>query len=158
MGALETHKQLPRENRRHLWCAMGMHMGASDVRARPGAGLLSSLAEVAKRLLQDNDGDRHAGGVSRHRRADEHRAEAVVAVSSFRMVGLAEVQARLADRWPVLAERVHATARSVIQRHLVRGDVFDRHGEDGYLVLFATLGPDEAEFKKIGRASCRERV
>ncbi|HEX5263090.1 MAG TPA: hypothetical protein VFW13_06165, partial [Phenylobacterium sp.] len=93
-------------------------MGPSDAKARPGAGLLSSLAEVAKRLLQDGGEDRQAGGVSRHRLADEHRADAVVAVSSFRMVGLAEVQARLADRWPALAEKVHATARSVIQRHL----------------------------------------
>jgi len=112
-----------------------------------GAGLLNSLAEVAKRLLQDRDEGRASGGVSRRRAAAERPAEALVPVSSFRMVGLAEVQARLADRWPALAEKVHATARSVIQRHLVRGDVFDRHGDDGYLLLFATLGADEAEFK-----------
>ena len=128
-------------------------MGSSDSKGRLGAGLLKSLADVAKRLLQDRDGDRTPGGVSRHRAAAERPAEAVVPVCSFRMVGLAEVQARLADRWPALAERVHATARSVIQRHLVRGDVFDQDGDDGYMVLFATLGADEAEFKSriIGR-------
>jgi hypothetical protein len=72
------------------------------------------------------------------------------------MVGLSEVQSRLAERWPALAERVHAAARSVIQRHLVRGDVFDHHGDDGYMVLFATLGPEEAEFKS--RLIAREIV
>ncbi|THD59123.1 hypothetical protein [Phenylobacterium sp.] len=122
-----------------------------------GAGLLNSLAEVAKRLLQDRAEDRGPGGVSRRRSAAGRPGEAaVVPVSSFRMVGLAEVQGRLADRWPAVAEKVHATARSVIQRHLVRGDVFDQHGDDGYLVLFATLGPDEAEFKS--RIIAREIV
>lgn len=131
-------------------------MRSSDSKGRMGAGLLNSLAEVAKRLLQDRSEGRASGGVSRHRAAAERPAEAVVPVSSFRMVGLTEVQARLADRWPAVAERVHATARSVIQRHLVRGDVFDQHGDDGYLVLFATLGPDEAEFKS--RVIAREIV
>jgi hypothetical protein len=121
-----------------------------------GAGLLNSLAEAAKRLLQDRGDDRAPGGVSRRRAAGGYATEAVVAVSSFRMVGLAEVQARLADRWPAVAEKVHATARSIIQRHLVRGDVFDQRGDDGYLVLFATLGQEEAEFKS--RLIAREIV
>jgi hypothetical protein len=121
-----------------------------------GAGLLNSLAEAARRLLQDRGDDRAPGGVSRRRAAGGPVAEAVVPVCSFRMVGLAEVRARLADRWPSVAEKVHATARSIIQRHLVRGDVFDQHGDDGYLVLFATLGPDEAEFKS--RLIAREIV
>jgi|SRR5579859_5502 len=122
-------------------------MGSSDGKGRLGAGLLSSLAQMAKRLLQDRDEDRVSGGISRRRGASERGDGALVPVCSLRMVGLAQVQARLGDRWPSLAERVHATARSVIQRHLVRGDVFDQHGDDGYLVLFATLGPKEADFK-----------
>jgi hypothetical protein len=131
-------------------------MGSSDRKGRLGAGLLSSLADVAKRLLQDRDEDRAPGGLARRRALSERPAEAVLPVCSFRMVGLAEVKARLTDKWPALAEKVHATARSVIQRHLVRGDVFDLHGDDGYLVLFATLGPDEAEFKS--RIIAREIV
>ena len=131
-------------------------MGLSDGKGRLGAGLLSSLAEVARLLLQDGEADRQTGGVSRHRAGGGRAGDSVVAVSSFRMVGLAEVQERLADRWPALAEKVHATARSVIQKHLVRGDVFDRQGDDGYLVLFATLGPEEADFKS--RVIAREIV
>jgi hypothetical protein len=135
--------------------AEGLRMKVSDGKSRLGAGLLNTLADVAKKLLRDRDEERAPGGVSRHRAA-ERPAEAVVPICSFRMVGLAEVQTRLADKWPALAERVHATARSVIQRHLVRGDVFDQHGDDGYLVLFATLGTEEAEFKS--RIIAREIV
>jgi hypothetical protein len=128
----------------------------SDRKRRLGAGLLNSLADVAKRLLSEQDKDRPVGGVSRRRAAVDEAGEAAVTVSTFRMVGLSEVQAKLGDRWPDLAEKVHATARSVIQKHLVRGDVFDQHGDDGYLVLFATLGQAEAEFKS--RIIAREIV
>ena len=110
-------------------------------------GLLSSLADVARRLIHEHDGRRAVGGVSRHGQAPPRAAEPMVPVCAFRMVGLADVQAKLADRWPALAEKVHGVAQSVIARHMVRGDVFDRHGDDGYLVLFATLGAEEAEFK-----------
>lgn len=132
---------------------MGRPVG--DEKAR--SGLLSSLAEVAKRLLQENDRSRSVGGVSRNKlAAAAPRPELTVPVSAFRMVGLAEVQAKLGDRWPALAEKVHAVAQSTIARHLVRGDVFDRQGDDGYLVLFATLGTEEAEFKS--RIIAREIV
>jgi len=63
------------------------------------------------------------------------------------IVGLADVRERLGERWQELSERVHELAEVVIRRHLMRGDVFDAHGEDGYLVLFAQLSPAEAEFK-----------
>ncbi|MBV9993893.1 MAG: hypothetical protein JO127_01645 [Caulobacteraceae bacterium] len=68
-------------------------------------------------------------------------------MSSFQLVGLTEVQATLADRWPALSDKVHQIARNTISRHLMRGDVFEQHGEDSYLVLFASLGAAEAEFK-----------
>jgi hypothetical protein len=70
-----------------------------------------------------------------------------VPLSSFQLVGLGEVRERLAERWPALSEKMHLIASNTIARHLVRGDVFERHGEDAYLLLFATLGPAEAEFK-----------
>jgi len=38
-------------------------------------------------------------------------------------------------------------AQAVIQRHLTRGDVFDAHGDDGYVILFTQLTQVQAEFK-----------
>jgi hypothetical protein len=42
---------------------------------------------------------------------------------------------------------VHDLAQAVIHRHLGRGDVFDAHGEDGYVILFTQLSQVQAEFK-----------
>ncbi|HEY3890248.1 MAG TPA: hypothetical protein VGL73_16850 [Caulobacteraceae bacterium] len=63
------------------------------------------------------------------------------------LVGLGELRAHLGDRWPDLAERVHSLAQVVIGRHLTPGDVFDAHGDDGYVVLFSQLTKVEADFK-----------
>lgn len=112
-----------------------------------GAGLLKSVAEAALRLLTPEGTDRPVGGVSAHRGAAARPAEAVVPVCSLRVVDLAQVKARLGERWPAMSEKVHIAAQAVIQRHLMRGDVYDRHGDDGYVVLFASLGKAEAEFK-----------
>jgi hypothetical protein len=63
------------------------------------------------------------------------------------LVGLGDLRAHLGDRWPELSERVHSLAQVVIARHLTQGDVFDAHGDDGYVVLFAQLTKLEADFK-----------
>jgi hypothetical protein len=116
-------------------------------RAQRGPGFLASFAEAARRLLEQPSGARPMGGLGRGGGGGKDAAEVMAPVCAFQMVGLADVQASLAERWPELAEKVHATAQSIIARHLVRGDVFERRGDDGYLVLFATLGAREAEFK-----------
>jgi hypothetical protein len=63
------------------------------------------------------------------------------------LVGLGELREHLGDRWPELSERVHSLAQAVINRHLTPGDVFDAHGDDGYVVLFSQLSKVEADFK-----------
>jgi hypothetical protein len=116
---------------------------AAEPRPRP---LLAALAETARRFL-GKDERRVLGGLSHGRTPASRPAETAVPLSTFKMVGLAEVQAKLADRWPALSEKVHLIARNTISKHMMRGDVFERHGDDGYLVLFASLGAAEAEFK-----------
>lgn len=103
------------------------------------------LLERVRRLFADR---RARGGV----RAGGTRvplAERDIPISGarFSLVGLAELRAQLGDRWPELSTRVHELAEAVIQRHLTRGDVFDRHGEDGYVILFTQLTELQAEFK-----------
>jgi hypothetical protein len=76
-------------------------------------------------------------------------AQPPLAVSGarFSLVGLTELREQLGERWPELSSRVHELAEAVIQRHLTRGDVFDAHGEDGYVILFTQLTQLQAEFK-----------
>ncbi|MCC7265766.1 MAG: hypothetical protein IT546_00335 [Caulobacteraceae bacterium] len=89
--------------------------------------------------------DRLVFGGNRTRRLEEPRES--VSGARFGLVGLTDLREHLGERWPELAERVHGLAQTVISRHLTRGDVFDAHGEDGYVVLFAQLSKTEADFK-----------
>jgi hypothetical protein len=124
-----------------------MTPSSQTARGERAPGFLASFADAARRLLAQPSSARPVGGLGRSGGGDKAVDEVMAPVCAFQMVGLAEVQASLAERWPELAEKVHATAQTIIARHLVRGDVFERRGDDGYLVLFATLGAKEAEFK-----------
>jgi len=74
--------------------------------------------------------------------------------SRLQLIGLGRVKATLGERWPKMAERVRNVARSIIDKHLVSGDIYEEQGEDGFLVLFAQLSPGDARFKS--EAICRE--
>ena len=103
------------------------------------------LLERVRRLFAD----RRARGSVRAGATRIPLAERDISISGarFSLVGLGELRAQLGDRWPELSTRVHELAEAVIQRHLTRGDVFDRHGEDGYVILFTQLTQLQAEFK-----------
>ena len=121
--------------------------------ARPR--FLLGLAVGVKRLLQMNDDHPPAGaGVRREPRALEQQepispraASATVGAGRLNLLGLTEIRDQLGPRWEALSEKVHLIAQGVVTKHLVRGDVFERYGEDGYVVLFARLSPAEAAFK-----------
>lgn len=68
-------------------------------------------------------------------------------VGRFSLVGLQQVREELGDRWPDLAERVERIAETIIGRHLLPGDVFEKNGAGDYVVLFCQLTETEAEFK-----------
>jgi hypothetical protein len=70
-----------------------------------------------------------------------------VTAGRLTLLGLSEIRQELGPRWAALSDRVHLIAQSVVTKHLALGDVFERHGEDGYVVLFASLDNKEAEFK-----------
>lgn len=70
-----------------------------------------------------------------------------VVAGKLQLVGLEQVKEALGDKWPATAERAFAVAERAIKRHLRPGDVFRKTTEDGYLVLFAHLSENEAQFK-----------
>lgn len=75
------------------------------------------------------------------------KADANVVAGKLQLVGLDEVRESLGDKWPAIAERAFSLAERTIQRHMRTGDVFRRTSEDGFLVLFAHLSENEAQFK-----------
>src|SRR5437016_1800622 len=94
--------------------------------------------------------------------APRDRAQAQVAVPSIsdaaaisnaisagrlQLIGLARVKSKMGKHWPHLAERVHHVAENVIKKNVLPGDVYQRHGDDGFLILFPRLAPEDALFK-----------
>ncbi|MBB6250361.1 hypothetical protein [Nitrospirillum iridis] len=65
-------------------------------------------------------------------------------MGSLHMVGLDAVRERLGDRWPKVADRVHALAERMLNQILGPTDAWFRHGEDDYVLVFARLGRNEA--------------
>lgn len=76
-----------------------------------------------------------------------------VSAGRFGLIGLTEIRDAVGSRWPALEERVRALSEAVISRHLTQGDVFEAQGDDSYVVLFAQLSKEAADFKcrVIGR-------
>jgi hypothetical protein len=74
-------------------------------------------------------------------------AEAGEVEARFGVIDLADLRASLGPRWPALERRVRAVAEAVIERHLVRGDVFDRKDDGTYVLLFARMTKAQADFK-----------
>jgi hypothetical protein len=72
---------------------------------------------------------------------------ASVPAGRLTLMGLSEIREALGSRWEALSEKVHVVAQQVVARHLARGDVFEPHGEDGYVMLFANLSFADAQFK-----------
>jgi hypothetical protein len=104
------------------------------------------LRDRLRRLLGIEDaGEATAARAPRERRAPSPRGS--IHGARLSLVGLGELRTHLGDRWPELSERVHSLAQVVIARHLTPGDVFDAHGDDGYVVLFSQLSKIEADFK-----------
>ena len=110
----------------------------------PNAARKTTLLERVRRVFASNRTQPAASGP---RSRSSLQSGDSIAGAHFSLVGLGELRAQLGDRWPQLAARVHDLSEAVIRRHLSRGDVFDAHGEDGYVVLFTQLTEAQAAFK-----------
>mgnify|MGYP001548842250 FL=1 len=81
---------------------------------------------------------------------------------SLQLLGLSAIRERLGDRWVGAAAKVHRIVGSVLKHRLQPGDVYSQAAADTYLILFAELGRDQAEFKaqviaeEITRLICGE--
>jgi hypothetical protein len=65
-------------------------------------------------------------------------------VAQFQFIGLADVRARYAERWPERRERVHRVARDFIVKRIAGDDVLIP-GADGFLVVFGACTGNDAD-------------
>ncbi len=63
------------------------------------------------------------------------------------LIGMEHIKEKFGARWNVIAERVDRIARNVIEKRLAQGDVYCAWQETGYLMIFATLSPEQAAVK-----------
>ena len=104
----------------------------------------TTLAERVRRLFSNKHTDTAASPLPRSRLAPQGalRPSPARGSASSGWPRCANSLATLATACSPRAD----LAQAVIQ-HLARGDVFDAHGEDGYVILFANLSQVQAEFK-----------
>lgn len=63
---------------------------------------------------------------------------------SIHLLGLGGLHEQLGSRWPAVAARVHQLTAKLLDQHLTPHDVWFRHGEEAYVVVFAQLGAEQA--------------
>jgi len=63
---------------------------------------------------------------------------------SIHLLGLGGLHEQLGPRWPAVAARVHQLTAKLLGQHLTPHDVWFRHGEEAYVVVFAQLGAEQA--------------
>lgn len=75
----------------------------------------------------------------------EQQGEAVVARLQF--LDMDRLRAAVGDQWQEVARSARRVTEHVITQRLAPGDVFTPQGENGYLLLFSGLSPEESRLK-----------
>ncbi len=63
------------------------------------------------------------------------------------LIGLSKIRDRLGPNWEKLSARAHEIARHEIGRRLTPADVYTRHNEFQYLLIFSQLSKEQAQLK-----------
>ena len=132
-------------------------------------GLIDKISDKVEDLLYGRARkERHAGQdaattdvIDFDERLHEFLAgRKLVVAGQLQLVGLDNIRARFGDRWPHVAERVHATIRLILRRRLSAKDISRRHGDFGYIVFFAEPSKEEAHRRcaLIGEEIARQLV
>jgi hypothetical protein len=117
--------------------------------AKLGAYLVA-LSSAEEKDTRSVDG-RRASAKSGDGRARRHKSRdggpATMVAASVQFVGLDEVRRDLGEAWPSVARTVYMVAEEAICRHLSQRDTYRRHGEDSFILCFASADKSAAEAK-----------
>jgi hypothetical protein len=72
-------------------------------------------------------------------------SQPLISAGRVQMIGLETVKRRLGDQWEGHRDAIHSSLSTIMRRKLSASDVFFRHEEDDYVIVFATLGHDAAK-------------
>ncbi len=74
-------------------------------------------------------------------------ADPAASAGKLHLLDLAQLKARLGEKWSRLSEHVEKFFDSAIRRSLATGDTYSRMDELSYIVLFRNLSEEEAQLK-----------
>ena len=77
-----------------------------------------------------------------------------VVAGSIQLLGMAEIKRSLGARWSAVADGACRIAEQTIQRRLSDGDAYQRHGEESFVLCFAS--PDRARAEATAKAIADE--
>lgn len=123
----------------------------SPVDPTPGAARARAPARpgTAARALESAEG--RSAELAFERRLAEllagRPAEDAVVGGKVTLLDLGDLRARLGAKWPRYEERIHHAVNETLKRRLTEKDLFTRHGEDAYLVVFGESTEVEAKLK-----------
>lgn len=72
------------------------------------------------------------------------KEQSLASAGSFNFVGLEAIKEEFGERWGDLEDQIHAMVRRVIERRTGPDDLFARHGDLDYLIVFKSLSKSEA--------------
>lgn len=70
-----------------------------------------------------------------------------VAAGRLQILALDKIRDSLGERWGGMAEKVHTLTSCIIEKRLASVDVYMRHGESNYVIVFGELTKEEAQVK-----------
>lgn len=136
---------------------------ATAAGVRPTTVSPTVLTKFQKWLLGEKeqpDGDSDRDAVERRVRPHQHEApglgeveahlrkildgQPTVAAGRVFFVDLESLKAELSDQWIQLSEVIESVARTVFRRNLSAHDVYCKHGDAGFLVVFASMSTASA--------------
>lgn len=65
------------------------------------------------------------------------------------LVGLSEIKTRLGNRWDAHKNQVYTITENIISRHVTASDVYERHGDSEYLLVFSEMNEELSQAKLL---------
>lgn len=129
-------------------------------RIRPRTGLLSRLASLVAGRRNDAEPAVKPGptGVPRQDLIDDTFRLALDQMAQdeegrhrtkLQVISLIEFREAVGDKWYRVSDKVMMIAEGVIQLHLGPGNVFGRHGEDMFVLIFRTCPSEEGRRRAL---------
>ena len=108
---------------------------------------VKKLASVLLALTADNPSPPARPNPNRPQTFGKMRNAPTVMAGSIQLLGMAEIKQRLGARWTVVADIACRIAEQTIQRHISAEDAYQRHGEETFVLCFASPDKAHAEAK-----------